>query len=134
MISLLRLCRRRRRLSSIPTSNQMHDALIAVAHLTNTLPTQLQQDTILKETGPMKLSSKMLRELTRRCSVYFSNRDDLPIMIDTGGSKSVTPDKNDFIGDIRMADVNDLQGLSALMAVIGVGTVRWTIRNVFGSV
>jgi len=51
-------------ISSIPTSNPMHDALIAVVHLTNTLPTQLQQDTILKETGPMKLSSKTLRELT----------------------------------------------------------------------
>jgi len=121
-------------LSDILTGNPVHDALIAAAHLTNTLPTQLQKDTILKEIGPTKLSSKALRELTRRRSVYFSNRDDLPIVIDTGGSKSVTPDRDDFIGEIRMADISDLQGLSASTAVIGIGTVRWTIRDVFGSV
>jgi len=52
-------------LSDILTGNPVHDALIAAAHLTNTLPTQLQKDTILKEIGPTKLSSKALRELTR---------------------------------------------------------------------
>jgi len=87
-------------LSDICTGNPVHDALIVAAHLTNTIPTQLQKDTILKETGPTMLLSKTLRELTRRRSVYFSNKDDLPIVIDTGDSKSVTPEKDDFISEI----------------------------------
>jgi len=49
--------------AGIHTGNPMHDALIAAAHLTNTLPTQLLQDT-MKKTGPTKLSSKMLKEMT----------------------------------------------------------------------
>jgi len=33
-----------------------------------------------------------------------------------------------------MADVEDLQGLSASTAVLGIGTVRWTIHDMFGCV
>lgn len=121
------------KVTGVRTGNPVHDALIAAAHLTNTLPTQLQRDTINAEVTT-RLSPKLLKELTRNRSVYFSNKNDLPIVIDTGGSKSVSPGINDFIGDIRPADVDDLQGLSASTSVKGVGTVRWTIRDVFGVV
>jgi len=43
--------------AGIHTSIPVHDALIAVAHLTNTLPTQLLQDT-MKETGPNEVIVK----------------------------------------------------------------------------
>jgi len=117
------------KMSSQGTGNQFHDALIAAAHLTNTLPTQLQRDAFVTEAERRtELTPRLLVELTRNRSIYFSNKNDvLPIVIDTGGSKSVSPVKSDFIGEIRLADVNDLQGLSGLTAVIGVRTVRWTI-------
>ena len=55
-------------------------------------------------------------------------------MIDTGGSLSVTPYESDFVGDICPADTEDLQGLSSATSVAGVGTVLWTIKDIFGSV
>ena len=120
---------------SIRTGIPFHDALIAAAHLTNSLPTELQVDTLDSELVRAKLSAKQVAKLTRGRSVYFSNKnDDLPIVIDTGGSKSVTPEATDFISEIRPADVDDLQGLSASTSVLGVGTVRWTVRDVFGCV
>jgi hypothetical protein len=126
---------KRRKTAGIRTGNPVHDAFIAAAHLTNTLPTQIQEDTLVADelTKPYKLTPSALRELTRNKSIYFSNKkDDLPMVIDTGGSKSVTPVIEDFIGELRPADVNDLQGLSTSTSVLGVGTVRWTIRDVFG--
>ena len=109
-------------------------ALIAAAHLTNTLPTRLNLELDAGTLEQMKVTPQEMAKLTRNRSVYFSNKpDDLPMVIDTGGSKSVTPVKNDFVGDIRPADISDLQGLSASTVVVGVGTVRWTIKDVFGT-
>jgi len=87
---------------SARTAHPVHDALIAAAHLTNTLPTQLQPDTFGQDLKPRtRTQLSASAELTRNRSVYFSNKnDDLPIVIDTCGSKSVTPVESDFIGPL----------------------------------
>ena len=109
-------------------------ALIAAAHLSQSLPRHMDAALSLDELTNQKISPSDLADLTRRRSVYFSTKDDLPIVIDTGGSYSVTPNVEDFDGEIRPADIGDLQGLSAPATVGGVGTVVWTIKDVFGSV
>ena len=73
-------------------------------------------------------------DFTRKRSIYFSNRmDDLPIVIDSGATLSLTPNRNDFIGPLRPAPMSELNGLSHTTAVEGVGTVEWTIRDLFGT-
>ena len=75
-------------------------------------------------------------DLSKRMLIYLNgNGDDLlPIVIDSGASCSLTHNKHDFIGDIRPATINKLRGLSNTTKVLGVGTVEWTIRDVFGAV
>ena len=75
-------------------------------------------------------------KLSKQMSIYLNGNgaDLLPIVIDSGASCSLTPNKNDFIGDIRPATINELRGLSNTTKVLGVGTVEWTIRDVFGAV
>jgi hypothetical protein len=63
-----------------------------------------------------------------------SKRKGLPIVLDTGASWSVTPDVNDFVGDIAPADVTELKSLDAKIQVHGVGTVEWEIRDAVGEV
>jgi hypothetical protein len=66
----------------------------------------------LEELTSRKFQPNELAQLTRTRSVYFSTMDDLPIVIDTGGSFSITPNREDFEGDLRPADIDDLQGLA----------------------
>ena len=65
-------------------------------------------------------------DLSKRMSIYLNgNGDDLlPIIIDSGASCSLTPNKHDFIGDICPATINELRGLSNTTKVLGVGTVE----------
>jgi hypothetical protein len=80
-----------------------------------------------------ELTCLELADFTRKRSVYFSNRlNDLPIVIDSGATFSLTPNRSDFIGELRAAPVSELNGLSSTTAVEGVGTVEWTIRDLFG--
>jgi hypothetical protein len=73
--------------------------------------------------------------LTRNRSVYFSNKPgDLPIVIDTGASLSLTPIWDDFIGNLEETPLSKLIGLSSKTEVIGVGTVEFTIQVLFGVV
>jgi len=68
-------------------------------------------------------------------SIYFSNgNDNLPIVLDSGASLSITPNRNDFIQDLSVSDVSELKGLSHTEHVVGKGVVEWTIRDVFGTV
>jgi hypothetical protein len=68
-------------------------------------------------------------------TVYFSRKDgELPIVIDSGASYSVTPNLQDFIGPIRECSTKELNGLNALINVVGEGKVGWKIQDVFGTV
>ena len=79
-------------------------------------------------------SSQDIASRIRQKSIYFSNEDNLPIVIDSGASLSLTPVLEDFIGDLKPAHIKDLNGLSSKISVVGVGTVRWTICDLFGVV
>jgi hypothetical protein len=63
-----------------------------------------------------------------------SKRKGLHIVLDTGASWSVTPDINDFVGEIDPADITKLKSLDANIQVHGVGTVEWEIRDTVGEV
>jgi len=87
------------------------------------------------ELSELKFSVKELVEVTRNRSVYFSNQvNDIPIVIDTGATMSVSPCKEDFIGGIEQSDTKDLQGLSGATDCLGQGLVQWTVRDVFGAI
>ena len=75
------------------------------------------------------------RNYMRQASVYLNqSSEDYPIVIDSGASRSLTPNRNDFVGKIRAANVTELNGLSSTTRVEGVGMVQWTVRDVFGTV
>ena len=58
-------------------------------------------------------------------------RDEVPVVIDSGASYSLTPFIEDFVDPLQPANI-DLQGLSSKANVKGEGTVEWSIRDVFG--
>jgi hypothetical protein len=68
-------------------------------------------------------------------TIYFSRKDNqLPIIIDTGASFSVTPNLDDFLGPIRPCTTKELNGLNSSITVVGVGTVEWKVQDLFGAV
>lgn len=65
-------------------------------------------------------------------SGYSSYQKNLPIVFDTGASMSISPVREDFIGDLEPAPISSLQGLKDKVNIVGVGTVRWTIFDKHG--
>jgi len=61
----------------------------------------------------------------------WSNKSDVPIVIDSGPSQSITPMTSDFIGKSHMDE--PIQGLSATTRIKGIGTIRWNIRDSRGN-
>jgi hypothetical protein len=67
--------------------------------------------------------------------VYHSNKpDELPIVIDTGASCSITPVHSDFISSIQPSDVPVLNNISGTTAVVGQGIIEWNIQDANGIV
>ena len=60
--------------------------------------------------------------------IFLTEKDsDMPIVIDTGASVSLTPNRSDFISfEERESSVH---GIGAVSKVQGVGTVRWKIYD-----
>ena len=58
--------------------------------------------------------------------------DDVPIVIDSGASASITPILADFVGDLERAPDTNLVGLNNKIRIAGVGTVEWSITDYFG--
>ena len=66
--------------------------------------------------------------------IYLSsNSKELPIVIDTGASTSITPIASDFTTDISKADLQELKQVNGTTAVCGQGTVLWPIEDVNGT-
>ena len=59
---------------------------------------------------------------------------DVPIVIDTGCSFSVTPFPEDFVTEIEPTNVLDLTGIKEKVKVKGCAFVEWPIRDVYGQV
>ena len=62
------------------------------------------------------------------------SRDQIPIVIDTGCSVSLTPFKSDFISEIFETDAKEMHGLSSSTKIEGYGLVQWDVIDVFGKV
>ena len=67
-------------------------------------------------------------------TIYVSTvPEELPIVIDTGASCSVTPNPLDFTEVPTTADIDKMEGLSGQTAeVVGVGKVLWDIEDCKG--
>ena len=66
--------------------------------------------------------------------IYVSSVDgELPIVIDTGASNSITPIASDFVGGvINKADLQSLTQVNGTTPVCGQGPVNWPIEDVDG--
>jgi hypothetical protein len=66
--------------------------------------------------------------------IYVSSSDDeLPIVIDTGASGSITPVASDFVGGvINKADLQSLKQVNGSTPVCGQGPVDWPVEDVNG--
>ena len=61
-------------------------------------------------------------------TAYFSKeKEDVPIIVDTGASVCITPCREDFVRPITPLDF-PVQGLTSNGTCIGVGTVRWVLK------
>jgi hypothetical protein len=68
-------------------------------------------------------------------AIYVSSCDDeLPIVIDTGASNSITPIASDFVdGILNKADLQSLKQVNGTTPVCGQGEVNWDIEDVEGT-
>jgi hypothetical protein len=60
---------------------------------------------------------------------FLTKPDDLPIVLDTGASTTLTLILSDFIGPLEPAPLSEIRGLTATTKVVGRGKVQWTIRD-----
>ena len=59
---------------------------------------------------------------------------EVPIVIDTGASFSLTPYLEDFQSPLEPSDIGSLLGLNASAKIEGVAWVEWEVRDMFGQV
>jgi hypothetical protein len=60
---------------------------------------------------------------------------DVPVIIDTGCSVSITPFKSDFITPIQKADCSQIKGFAEHTSPIeGIGWIEWPIVDMLGNV
>jgi hypothetical protein len=65
--------------------------------------------------------------------IYVSSRnDELPIVIDTGASGSISPIASDFVNGIHKADLQTLKQVNGTTPVCGEGPVHWKIEDIDG--
>jgi hypothetical protein len=61
---------------------------------------------------------------------WVDSPSDLPLIVDTGASTSLTPSKDDFIPETyEQTPVEHVEGISGTLPIIGKGKVRWTILD-----
>ena len=58
----------------------------------------------------------------------------MPVVLDSGASFSVTPFREDFVSPIRVTSLHELTGINGSSNMKGIGTIEWTIRDVFGTI
>jgi hypothetical protein len=99
-------------------------------------PASLQFQRILLEARGLQTSIKQYGEVLPLSSpaIYVStNKDDLPIVIDTGASCTITPTLSDFISTPTKSDTASLGSLTTVQTkVSGQGLIEWDIEDVNG--
>ena len=76
------------------------------------------------------------RRSEQRPRRVYVNRDPgqvIPVVFDTGASVSISPVKEDFIGEIHTVTNETIKGLAHEINIAGYGRVRWVIRDMFGN-
>jgi hypothetical protein len=58
---------------------------------------------------------------------FLTQSTDLPVVLDTGASTSLTPVLSDFIGPLEPAPLTEIRGLTSTTRVVGKGIVEWNI-------
>ena len=88
-----------------------------------------------------ELDLKVHRPLTGRVNggVYNMQNDstknwNVPIIIDSGCSISLTPFMEDFVTPLEPASVEEMEGIGNKVKVHGKGWVEWRIRDVYGRI
>ena len=62
------------------------------------------------------------------------DQDRMPIVIDTGCSFSLTPNRDDFVGTLNETANGSMKGLTDSVNIEGIGWVEWTVRDIFNKV
>ena len=70
--------------------------------------------------------------MTYNSAAFRSNKNEIPIVIDSGASRSITPIHSDFIGEIAPMDA-PIKGLLATTKIKGIWSVRWLICDSNGT-
>jgi hypothetical protein len=100
-------------------------------------PSSLQFQRILLEAKGLQTSIRQYGEVLPLTSpaIYVStNKDDLPIIIDTGSSCTITPSLSDFTSKPTKPDTAILGSLTTTVQtkVSGQGPIEWDIEDVNG--
>ncbi len=113
----------------------LQGALLAAADLGTALRASTDYVVPMWESSLSATNPRELVESVRTKSVYFTPHSaDFPIVIDTGASMSITPCRDDFKGKLDPAPITELHGLNSTSKVCGIGTVCWTVKDIFGVV
>ena len=62
---------------------------------------------------------------------YIGIEDNL-ILFDSGCKMTVTPYLDDFVGDIKYVKGKEMQGLSSITKIVGIGMVEWDFQDDYG--
>ena len=54
------------------------------------------------------------------------------ILFDSGCTMTVTPYLDDFVGDIKYVKGKEMQGLSSITKIVGIGMVEWDFQDDYG--
>ena len=63
-----------------------------------------------------------------------SDHKEIPIIIDSGASVSISPVREDFVGQLRHLPGSTIRGINSVTTIDGIGDVEWTIRDLHGNV
>ena len=117
-------------------SIQHHSSVTIPSHYQSLDPSDLRYRRILLEARGLQTSLSHYGENLplQLPTIYISSiSKELPIVIDTGASCSITPNLQDFIKDPKPPDTKTMGGLTgATTEVLGQGMINWDIEDVHG--
>jgi len=64
----------------------------------------------------------------RATALFSSNNQNLPVVIDTGASLSISPNCDDFLGELQPSEINSLNGLTLKCPAYVKGTIKWSLK------
>jgi GAG-pre-integrase domain len=90
---------------------------------------------MFKETDDCRFNACRLQtQLDQHRRIYFNKPCGMPIVFDTGASCSISPLREDFIGDLEKPMYATVKGLKGEIKVVGQGIVEWSIFDMDGVV